>query len=344
MTALISNKKLVVLLVFLLCAGCFHEGVLTPSPDQITSPTQKHDSDFSVVPGERIGIQDQVHPMNLKPTKVISFVDALHGYGVASSTRDLQFLKSSDGGMTWRALSRLPRTIKPIAISFFDSQTGWLLASEASNDKSELRLTLDGGQTWEVIAKGLPGLETNGEELFFRFFDRHQGLIAFQSGKEMMLLCTQDGGLTWSASSRISMPIEEKGVFTFLSTMEGWFIEPSKKDKEVSILYHMTDGETWQETGRMPSILTPQAISFADSKNGFILLQTNPQSSEKTWQFLRTFDGGETWSQHEFPSTFQPLAESLYLGFPTATSGWLLDAKDLWRTTDGGLNWRLLTP
>lgn len=344
MRALISNKKLVVLLVFLLCAGCFHEVVSTPSPNRTTSPSQKSDNDFSVFPGEKIGIQDQVQPTHLTPTNVISFVDELHGYGVASSARDLQFLKSSDGGMTWQALSRLPHTVMPNAISFFDSRTGWLLTSEASNDKSELRLTLDGGQTWEVIAKGLSGLETRGEEPFFRFFDRHQGLIAFQSGKEMMLLRTQDGGLTWSVSSRISMPIEEKGMFTFRSTTEGWFIGPSKKDKKVSMLYHMTDGETWQEKGRLPSFLAPQAISFTDSKNGFILLQTNPQSSEKTWQFLRTTDGGETWSQHEFPSTFQPLAASLHLSFPTATSGWLLDARDLWRTTDGGLNWRLLTP
>ena len=251
MKALINNKKLVVLLVFLLCAGCFHEEASTPSPKLMTSPTQKRDNDFSLVAGEKIGIQDQVQPIHLTPTKAISFVDELHGYGVSSSARDLQFLKSSDGGMTWRALSRLPHTIMPSAISFFDSQTGWLLTSEFSDEKSELRLTLDGGQTWEVIAQDLPGLETRGEELFFRFFDRHQGLIAVQNGKDMMLLRTQDGGLTWATSSRILMPIEEKGVFTFRSSIEGWFIGPSKKDKEVLMLYHMTDGETWQETGRL---------------------------------------------------------------------------------------------
>ncbi|NOU84928.1 hypothetical protein GC102_03920 [Paenibacillus sp. LMG 31460] len=344
MKALISYNKLVVLLVFLLCAGCFHEEASTPSPNLMTTLTQKRDNGFSVVAGEKIGIQDQVQPIHVTPNKAISFVDELHGYGVASGARDLQFLKSSDGGMTWRALSRLPQTNIPIAISFFDSQTGWLLTSESSDKKSELRLTLDGGRTWEVIAQDLLRFETRGEEPFFRFFDRHQGLIAFQSGKDMMLLRTQDGGLTWSASSRISMPIEEKGVFTFRSAIEGWFIGPGKKDKEVSILYHMTDGETWQETGRLPSFLTPQAISFTDSQNGFILLHASPQSSAKTWQFLRTNNGGETWSQHEFPSTFEPLAASLHLSFPTATSGWLLDARDLWRTTDGGLNWSLLTP
>lgn len=117
-----------------------------------------------------------------------------------------------------------------------------------------------------------------------------------------------------------------------------------KKDNTATTLYHMTDGETWQEAGKLPSPLMPQAISFSDSQKGFILLHTYAQSSEVTWELLRTVDGGKTWSQHEFPSTFQPLDVNIQMRFIASASGWLLDAKDLWRTTDGGMSWSLLKP
>ncbi|SDM96215.1 hypothetical protein SAMN04487897_101632 [Paenibacillus sp. yr247] len=342
MTVLISNKKLVVLAIFLLCAGCFYGKSSTPSPNERSSSQETRDSGFSIVSGENIRVNAQVTPMRLTPTKALSFVDELHGYGLASGIGDLPFVQTSDGGVTWQALSRLAYTTEPNAISFLDSQTGWLFTNESYGQKSELRLTSDGGQTWEVIAQDLPGLEARRETPFFRFFDRQKGLVAAKNDKDMILLRTQDGGLTWSASSRIPMPLKEEGVFTFLSSTEGWFIGPSKKDKDITILYHMTDGETWHEAGKLPSLLAPQAISFADAQKGFILLHANPQSREQTWRLLRTMDAGKTWSQHEFPNTFQPLDPNLQLSFPTSSSGWLLDTRDLWRTTDGGLSWSYL--
>lgn len=341
MTTRINNEKLVVvLLIFMLCAGCFHENAST-LPVKTSKQIQGYN--LSVVSGENIRVHAQETPMRLTPTKGISFVNELHGYGLGYGTRDLPFLQSGDGGMTWQTQSKLPLTTALNAISFLDSRTGWLLTDLSYGDKSELRLTSDGGQTWEVIAKDLPGLKVRGEAPFFHFFDRYHGLIAAKSDKDMMLLRTQDGGLTWSPSSRIPLPTEE-GVFTFLSATEGWFIGPAKKDKDITIIYHMTDGERWEEAGKLPNLLSPQAISFTESQRGFVLLHANPQSSEKTWQLLRTIDGGRTWTQHEFPSTFQPQAASIHISFPTALSGWLLDARDLWKTTDGGLSWSLLTP
>jgi photosystem II stability/assembly factor-like uncharacterized protein len=343
-TALMNNKKLLILMIFLLCAGCFHEKPSTSSPSVRTSLQNKRNFSFSVVTGASIRVNAQITPTRLTPTKALSFVDELHGFGLVSGIRDLPLVQTSDGGMNWQAQSRLAHTTAPSALSFLDSRTGWLLTSESSGQKSELRLTSDGGQTWEVIAQDLPGLDLGREALFFHFFDRQEGLVAAKSDKDMVLLRTQDGGITWSASNRIPMPME--GVFTFRSSTEGWFIGSSKKAKEGAILYHMTDGETWQEAGRLPPLLIPRAISFANSQKGFILLHTDHQSreNEQIWQLLRTNDGGKTWSLHEFPSSFQPLDESLQLSFLTWTSGWILDARDLWRTKDGGLNWSMLTP
>ncbi|MEC0229286.1 beta propeller repeat protein [Paenibacillus alba] len=344
MLALMSNKKLVFVTIFLLCAGCIHEGTSPPSPSPRPSLQTKSDIGSTLISGQQVRVNTQVNPVRLTPTKALSFVDELHGYGLAASNDELTFLQTSDGGLSWQAKSKVTNQIGPTLLSFLDTQIGWMFTGETGTRKSELRLTSDEGQTWEVIAQDLPGLEGSRGTPYFRFFDRQKGLLAVRTDKDLQLIRTQDGGLTWGVSNRIPFPSKEDGVFTFLSSTEGWFVGPSKKDKETMLLYHMTDGETWEEAGKWPSPGAPQAISFSDAQNGFLLIKKNNSGVQgQSWQWLQTRDGGKTWSQNEFPGTFQPLESKLQVSFPTSTSGWLWDARDLWGTADGGLNWHLLT-
>ncbi|BFT73146.1 hypothetical protein [Paenibacillus sp. P36] len=351
MIALMNNKKLMILIVFVLCAGCFHEqtSTLPTAATQSTKP-DKQISGLSVIPGENIQVHDEnVHKPNV-PTKAITFVNELQGYGITSGKGKASLMQTGDGGTTWKPLRGIDALAAPSMLSFLDSQTGWLLTNESKDQESELSLTADGGQTWEVIAQDLPVLEAEKEIMFFRFFDRQNGLIAVRNGKDLVLLRTQDGGITWLASNRIPMPSE--GVVTFLSSSEGWFVgsssfsSPSEKNKAAVTLYRMTDGESWEEAGKISTSLVPKALSFVDAAHGFVLLQTNQQNRAQGQerQLLRTRDGGKTWSQHTFPAAFQPLDLNLQVSFVTTSNGWLWDARNLWKSKDGGLNWQLLTP
>ncbi|NOV03234.1 hypothetical protein GC097_24850 [Paenibacillus sp. LMG 31457] len=350
---MMNNKKLVILIIFVLCAGCFHEKAPTPSP-HITRSTvkEKRNAVLSMVQGDNIQVQDESAPKRNIPTKGITFVDELHGYGFTSGNGETTLMQTGDGGITWKVQKGLAPLTAPSSLSFLDYRTGWVLTKETNGQKSELRLTADGGQTWEVIAQDLPGLEGKNEVAFFRFFNRQTGLIAVRSDKDLILIRTQDGGITWLASNRIPMP--GAGVITFLSSKEGWFMGAgassssgsNEKGKETVVLYHMTDGGTWEEAGKIATSLMPQALTFADASHGFALLQSNRQNPEQEQgrQLLRTSDGGKTWSQHTFPTAFQPLDASLQLSFLTSSSGWLWDARNVWKTKDGGLNWKLLLP
>jgi photosystem II stability/assembly factor-like uncharacterized protein len=285
----------------------------------------------------------QVYPV-LSPSKAISFVDDLHGYGLTSGLDELLFIETRDGGHTWRTKSSMADSTGVYSLNFLDAQTGWLLTSGSNDKKSELRLTSDGGRTWEVIARDMTGLDNLGNAPFFRFFDRQNGLIATGGVKDMALLRTQDGGLTWSASSRIPLPKESISTFSFVSPTQGWLIEQGKKDEVATYFYRMDDGETWQEAGVLPHRLTPQALSFSNSLDGWLLLQNYEDGKKVQWLQLRTVDGGKTWSQQAFPETFHPLDLEMAMNVISPLSGWLLGVNGLWRTLDSGLHWSLLSP
>lgn len=351
MIVLMNNRILVVFIILVLCAGCFHETSSTPPPGIKKSLQEKQMAEFRVVLGEAIQIHNDSAPQRNSPAQSVVFVDELHGYGLSAARNgSASLLQTRDGGINWNPQKGLPGVKTSSTISFLDARIGWMLMSDTAGRKSELRLTSDGGQTWEVIAKDLPGLEESKTTVFFRFFDRQRGLIAAQDEKELVLLRTLDGGITWLASNRITQPGE--GTMTFLSLTEGWMIGTSlsqssnEKRKDIVTLYRMRDGESWEEAGEISTNLLPQAISFADKEHGFMLLQTNLVSpgNQGERMLLRTVDGGKTWSQHAFPDSFLPADAGLQFSFITPSSGWLWNARHVWRTKDGGLSWHMLKP
>ncbi|MEW9697781.1 YCF48-related protein [Paenibacillus sp. SI8] len=278
----------------------------------------------------------------LSPSKAVAFIDNLHGYGLTSGLENDLFIETKDSGLTWHPQSSIPSSYQNCMLTFLDAQTGWLLTSDSADSHSNLRLTSDGGRTWEVIARDLLGLDRLGDEPYFQFFDRQNGLIAATGVKEMVLLRTQDGGLTWSASSRIPLPKANGGTVTFISPTQGWLIGQGKKGDEETYVFRMQDGETWQETGKLPGRLAPQALSFTNARDGWMLLHNYVDGKEVQWLLMRTGDGGDSWTQQAFPETFHPLDLNIQMNVISSSTGWLLGMNALWSTVDGGSTWKLM--
>ncbi|NEW05496.1 hypothetical protein GK047_05625 [Paenibacillus sp. SYP-B3998] len=345
--ALQSTKKLLVLLLLLLCAGCFYKEVSVTLRTETASPKQTMKMVFSITAGVDITVDsqsDEAPEIYKRPNKAITFVNELQGYGVTSQNNDLLIMETKDRGQTWRKVSSFTNTAASSSLSFLDVNTGWLLTKDSIDNKAKLQLTSDGGQTWEVIARDLPDLSGLNGTPVLRFFDRQNGLIAAKGNQDMLLLRTQDGGLTWTPASRVALPKEGTGVFTFISSTSGWYVAQGKKGDLSNVLYRMTDGETWQEIGKLPALFKPQVITFLNSEEGWLLMHSAEQGELARWMLLRTEDAGGTWSQHEFPETFRLLATDVQMSFTSSENGWLLGANRLWVTEDGGLTWKPCAP
>ncbi|MFC5448267.1 WD40/YVTN/BNR-like repeat-containing protein [Paenibacillus aestuarii] len=341
--ALTSKKRLVLFLLFLFILIGLHRVILPKWPVIGEFHKRQPAVELSVSQAAAVtvsgdGQAGQANDQQFsKPTDSVVFTDDLQGFALDSRGEALSLAATNDGGVTWQQVHRFPHTTGEEHLAFLNPQTGWLLSGPSSDRKPELQLTSDGGKTWEVIAGDLPGFDTMIARIsFFRFFDRQNGLIAVQADQDMVLLRTQDGGLTWSASSRIALPRQLPGVLAFTTPNDGWLVNGSGAGDQAAILYRMTDGERWQSAGKLPERMAAQAISFADAQTGGILLHA--PSAEASWQLLRTQNGGSTWSMHAFRAGIA-LGADVQMSFTSSSIGWLQSRLGFWRTNDGGLSW-----
>ncbi|UJF35294.1 WD40/YVTN/BNR-like repeat-containing protein [Paenibacillus hexagrammi] len=301
-------------------------------------------TDMRVHTGVEVNVQDAVHaaskdhPIKDIPQGCMVFVDGLFGYGIKQNGSAVELLLTDNGGETWTPRHQLDGVTWVSGLSFLDKDTGWLLAKKDGEDHNELLLTVDGGETWEVISTQLHNLGDLKEQLFFRFFDRQNGMIAWEAPTGMQILRTQDGGLAWNISDNGLLPEGGRGVFTFVSPSKGWYAVSDPKKKLLQ-LYQTSDGDRWQLSGRLKSELNPIAIAFPSVDDGWILMQN---SVSQTWSLVRTSDEGLTWTEHAFPSTFAPMKHRLTLTAVQEDHSWILGSNGLWRSLNGGLNWNRL--
>ncbi len=282
----------------------------------------------------------QLYP-SVRPTRDSVFADNQHGYGLGQLSDPNVLLVTSNGGESWSQLYRFDQTTPVFSVAFLDEQTGWAIAGQQGSEKMTVLHTIDGGRSWQTATKELPRLSLFDGAGFFRFFDRQNGLIADANALGLLILRTQDGGLTWHASERKPLPQNSVGQVTFLSPTEGWFVAQGRKD-EVNGLYRMTDGETWRKTGQFLNGDTPYGLAFSSAANGAMLVERYPVNGVSEWHLLRTTDGGSTWIDHPFPQSFQLTGLYVRLVFADDRHGWISAANGLVRTEDGGDRWVLL--
>ncbi len=133
----------------------------------------------------------------------IRFVDARHGFvSVAlhpqTSRRSGFLYATSDGGATWTK-HELPFG-GPVAFS--SPTTGIVIGGGIDTSHNLIDITRDGGATWNdepVIAPA--GFELVDRYLSAPAFDGQQGIMAVNYGTEAAFYTSDDGGVTWLASS-----------------------------------------------------------------------------------------------------------------------------------------------
>ena len=245
------------------------------------------------------------------------FIDRNHGWLLLPTQGTSASLYSTDdAGLHWNFTSSAPWTVRPTrvepsTITFSSLTTGWISGEN-------LMVTHDGGVTWHVQL--LPVTLSIGSYVSWpTFFDPQHGIAFFapqydpayccsSAAGPRQLLVTSDGGSTWVARympGEAPFPV----VLDFVDANHGWLVAGSVTDflavPGVPLPLYRTDdgGLTWvpvptnvlwvSRDARMGAL---DFLDFVDRNNGFAVRQKNGGGGAPYAQWLKTTDGGRTWT------------------------------------------------
>lgn len=184
---------------------------------------------------------------------------------------------------------------------------GWTLVDD------RLYWTQDGGSAW---SDRTPRAETGQEILSAFFLNAGQGwVLSRQAGNgSLRLWRTQDGGLSWEASSIGDLPVDPGAAIpgahlTFIDANHGWaaIVLPSSSNFSLGALFATQDGgRTWVK--RTLPIGAP--VYFKDALYGWTAGGVNGD------ELYRSSDGGETWVSQQLNSPSGKPASVLSVGLP----------------------------
>ncbi|MGH2568554.1 MAG: T9SS type A sorting domain-containing protein, partial [Bacteroidota bacterium] len=148
---------------------------------------------------------------------------------------------------------------------------------------------------------------------------------------------TTDAGTTWQVKDMSPYAAGLIDVF-FFSPDTGIAVGLTNVDHDSSngvVLYTTNGGITWEkkfQTSRVREWCWK--ISFPSRNVGYVSLQRNSQSQN---HFLKTTDGGTTWSEKVFPVNYFIQG----IGFANDTLGWIggLGVGPIYETKNGGESW-----
>lgn len=276
-----------------------------------------------------------------------------------------EFIRSMDRGETWESLTP-PFQDYVLEMQFIDESLGWALISR--DDNNVLYRTKNGGESWDHLRMiASPNIEYPSS---FDFIDESYGWIP--TGGSDSLAITEDGGDSWIViDTGIGLPIRE--VY-FSSRTHGWLTATAKllSGYQWSEIYKTDDGgRTWMHIDRQ-SNTTLWDIAFIDECTGWAVGDTGvvlrTEDSGRHWQQVASPIGvsvyniestpdGVLWMSGDIGAIYcvDPHSDQLRVSvlpdpdacpydivFRTDCEGYVVTAKNLYRTIDRGLTWQTL--
>lgn len=211
-------------------------------------------------------------------------------------------------------------------ISFCDSKNGYICGAMGT-----LLKTKDGGENWVTVKTEIkPSLNC------IQMLDEKHVLTARNE-----LYRTSDGGSTWETSGLENLGSSIFDIY-FPNTSTGFILKNG-------VMKSSDGGKTWQtkfdsginldKGGEMQYYaLVYNLLQFASDKVGY-LAGGKTHDGASSGNMIKTEDGGETWKSLNL-NTSQVTA----LQFVNETTGFFFNfMKQLYKTTDGGKNWTLVS-
>jgi photosystem II stability/assembly factor-like uncharacterized protein len=293
-----------------------------------TSPEQV-DPEASA-PSTIVERSTRVTPNNMEHMQLL---DSEHWF----SSDSFKLWKTDDGGRTWavsysaKADDNVRQHIR--GVSFVSSQVGFLI------DRDRLLRTDDAGISWSEIGT----IRDTGGDYFIEALCFVDSLHGWAAGSKLgatidappfvgAVLCTKDGGRTWSRQQVSPPDIYSSAArrwdikdLLFLSEKLGWAVGDDV------IFWTKNGGERWERATVNPVnyMFVFDHVRFLDDRNGWT-------TARDTKEFFVTDDGGRHWHLRSGPGRFLgPSAEVVFLDSRRAFA----INRFLYETKDGGRRW-----
>ncbi len=282
------------------------------------------------------------------------FLNEYNAWLAVQIDKQFQIFNTTDGGLLW---SNTPLNVDGMsikALSFTDSQNGWLLFERSVNNGQlllDLWSTADGGFSWLPLAstdqtKGTLLISAtptdNQPDISFTNFVQGWTTGALLSHDKAEVSMTNDGGITWTQQA-LALPFAHTDgqMITlpphFFDSNHGLLpLYISESGSPVSLIFYSTDdsGQSWHASD-VHANLSP-ILAFSDQQHAWAI-----GSDHKS--LVTSNDSGQHWTSL-IPDLTSQGSSVTQLDFTSSTTGWALasegDTVQLWHTTDGGKSWQ----
>ena len=206
-----------------------------------------------------------------------------------------QLRRTLDGGRSWTTV----RTAPIVLIRFLSATRGWI-ATTTQTGRTDVYVTLDGGDSWAASAHtsfgGVSGLEAIGSTAWL--ITAAGGYCTGSTCERYQLLRTTDMGASWSDlgnPKRANTPCAGGHLVgpLFVTATRGWFAENIGAGGAMASTGWMRtdDGGAKWSCSSTPSEVS--LVSIADPMRLWIAVR-NPAGSYSD-KLMESDDGGDTW-------------------------------------------------
>lgn len=328
----------------------------------------------------------------LTPTSTSPEMVWVTPHGIPSPTPD--FISATPTGSSYTFPTKIPLVFEDLPnlsngelihitqIFMITSNAGWAIGSQKTHHKYILH-TQDGGLSWQdrsplirVPIRDYP----RSDQIFFHHYDENTAWVLFteteasESQGLYIVWQTIDGGLTWTNSDPLGIPLAQPhispGWLSFIDQKTGWLLVKTEifQMHDWAFLFSTNDGGmTWELVNQLGDSMIENrlntGIQFANGLDGWV---TKDELGGGIGPFLeQSRDGGYTWELLILPhpegrdwnESFQS-CQTLKPEFTSSNTGYvlvqcfpydeennqfLMDDPDIYiyATSDWGENWEI---
>jgi len=237
------------------------------------------------------------------------FLDLSTGYalvdlGAGAGSHYVALFLTMDGGATWTEVFAhepgeskcLPESGTKGAMTFLNTNTGWIGGNIPMTDYFHLYMTSDGGATWSQVTDiSLPVTYTDVFlDVWSPFFMNDDvgylpvNALTTDTTFYLLIYRTSDSGQTWTYQNAV----QDGNAVDFFSIDGGWMAAGT------GLLRTTDGGANWtpMPAGGIGAGEVILDVDFVDGQHGWVVTTPN-ESTYTPLIFYRTTDGGTTWTQ-----------------------------------------------